>query len=237
MASKKHHEEEEHGGAGMERWLLTYADMITLLMVFFIILYSISLADAAKFKQLSTALTVVFGGSAKKPLPGSTGLLQNLRRTQSEERLKQAYVETVSQLQKEIQDKKIRVNMTPRGMQLSISSDFYFVSGSAELTEEAKILIQKVMNTLKDIPNPIQVEGHTDNNPIVAGSDLSKRYPTNWELSSQRGINVLQFMNGQGIREDRLSAAAYADTKPIKPNDTPEGRAINRRVEILVLYE
>jgi chemotaxis protein MotB len=236
MAAKRPHEEESHGG-GMERWLLTYADMITLLMIFFIIMYAISQSSAAKFQQLSTALSVVFGGGQKTVLTGQPGLLQQFKRSQGEKQLKQAYVETISKLQKEIQDKKIRVNMTSRGMQLSISSDFYFLSGAAELTGEAKTLLRKVASPLLDIPNPMQIEGHTDNVPIVAGGTLAQRYPTNWELSSQRGINVLQFIHEIGIKYERLSAAAYADTKPVKPNDTPEGRSINRRVEILVLYE
>ncbi len=232
---KKPEEEVEHG-PGMERWLLTYADMITLLLIFFIILYASSSISQGKMVMISQALSVVFGGGGEGVLTGDVGVLQYLRLTPSGQRVREAYAETVSKLQDEMGEKKVRINITNKGIRVSLSSDFYFTSGSPEFDPAALQVLEKVRSTIAEIPNKILVEGHTDNQPIIPGGELSRRYPTNWELSSQRAINVVHYFQKNNIPADRLSTAAYGETRPIKPNDTQENRSFNRRVEIYILY-
>jgi chemotaxis protein MotB len=226
---------EEHAG-GMERWLLTYADMITLLLIFFIILYSMSVINKVRFDQMIQMMNKTFGGGYSVINTGSPGVLaQNKYPNPKNQKLKKAYVHTVSKFQGEISSKKIRVSVDDRGVVISLASDFYFPSGSPDLSAQAADVLLKIHEMLDTMPNNVRIEGHTDNVPITAGSALAQRYPTNWELSAQRAINVLKFYEGKGIKSKRLSALGYADTRPLKPNDSEENRAFNRRVEIIIL--
>lgn len=231
----------KHGGAAevekenSERWLLTYADMITLLLILFIVLYAMSSISKSKIMELSQALTIVFGGSSRALLDGHPSLIQGYQKSKKE--LKKSYVKAVSQFQNELANKKMRIVMTESGIKVSMSSDFFFQSGSADFTSEATDVIQKLASIFSANNNKIRIEGHTDNVPIAYGSALAQRYPTNWELSSQRAINVLRLLEREGIRSDRLSALAYGDTKSSKSNETEEGRRANRRVEIYVLTD
>jgi chemotaxis protein MotB len=235
MPKKSH--EEGHGGASMERWLLTYADLITLLLIFFIIMYAMSNVDRAKFDQLVQMLSMAFGGQKSIVQLYNNGVLEK-NFFPSEVRTKQQkklYVKTVSALQEEIKSKEVRISADKRGIVISLASDFYFASGSAELNDSIIGVLTKLKNIFQTIPNDIRIEGHTDNIPISPSSALAQKYPTNWELSSQRAVNVLKVLEKLGLDKSRLSAVAFADAKPIKPNDTPEGRAFNRRVEIVIL--
>jgi chemotaxis protein MotB len=235
MARKK--EEEGHGGGGMERWLLTYADLITLLLIFFIIMYSMSSLNKAKFDQLVQMLSLAFGGQRSVVAMYNNGVMEknffpSQVRTKEQKSL---YVKAVSQLQKEIQSKEVRVTADKRGIVISLSSDCFFASGSADLNDSVYGVLNKLTTMFQTLPNDLRIEGHTDSLPIVAGSALAQRYPTNWELSSQRSVNVLKVFESLGLDKARMSATAFADTRPVKPNTTPEGRAFNRRVEIVLL--
>lgn len=235
MAKKEEHEE-HGGGAGMERWLLTYADMITLLLIFFIILYCMSQVNQAKFNQLVQVLNQAFGGSRSVINMYNLGILEkNLQAGESERNAKKSYNKATQEFEKEIQAKLISVTKEERGTVIRMSSDFYFASGSADLTPLAYEVLQKIRVILDSVSNDIQVEGHTDNVPINIHSALAQRYPTNWELSSQRAINVLKFFEREGIVKKRLSAIGLADNKPLKPNTSDENRAANRRVEIIIV--
>ena len=233
MAKKKSHE----GGHGnSERWLLTYADMITLLLVLFIILYSMSQMSLAKFDQMIPFFSKAFGGGYSIVGKGNAGVMaMNYYPNRKNPKLQKTQTRTTSQLQKEIADKKVRVTADARGVVISLASDYYYSSGEAALTSEARDILIKIFTILDTIPNNIRIEGHTDNLPIVPGSALSVRYPTNWELSAQRAINVLKSLESDGISPKRLSALGYADNRPLKSNETVGGRAFNRRVEIIIL--
>ncbi len=235
MPKKQH--DDGHAGGGMERWLLTYADLITLLLIFFIIMYSMSTINKAKFDQVMQMLSEAFGGSHSVVAMYNNGVLEK-NFYPSEVKTKQQkslYVKTVSALQKEIQAKEVRVTADKRGIVVSLNSDFYFPSGSADLRDSAYGVIDKLGAMFQAIPNDIRVEGHTDNIPIAPGSPLADKFPTNWELSAQRAVNVVKEFEKTGMQKGRISAAAFADSRPLKPNDTPEHRALNRRVEIVIL--
>jgi chemotaxis protein MotB len=220
-----------------ERWLLSYADFITLLLVFFIIMYSMSSLNKAKFDQLVQMLSMSFGGQRSIVAMYNNGVLEkNFMPSQVRTReQKKLYVKAVSQLQKEIQAKEVRVTADKRGIIISLSSDCYFTSGSADLSDSINGVLEKLTDIFQTMPNDIRIEGHTDDVPISPGSGLAQRFPTNWELSSQRAVNVLKVLEKLGLDKARVSASAYADSKPIKPNDSEENRALNRRVEIVIL--
>lgn len=255
---KKHVAHEEH--VNHERWLITYADMITLLMVLFIVLFSMSQVDLAKFEQLKQSLNGAFGASSggrSSPIEGGDGVLpgstvpialpspvdraaQAALATQEAKEVaaaaEQAVLEeTKAQLgvaldQAGLGGAGIGMRVERRGLVVTIASDkVLFHPGQATLRPEGHVIIRQLARPLASMPNPLRVEGHTDDVPI-AGS-----YASNWELSTARATTVLrELASAGGIAPTRLSAAGYADQRPMAPNTTPDGRARNRRVEILV---
>jgi|WetSurMetagenome_2_1015567.scaffolds.fasta_scaffold114587_2 chemotaxis protein MotB len=234
MAKKKSEEKEPNA----ERWLLSYADFITLLTVFFIIMYSMSKVNAQKFNQMVTVMEKSFGGQHSVIKMANSGLLPQITRSAEMRRKeKQLYVKTVGQLQKEISSKSVRITEDERGIVVSLASDFFFGSGKADLGDSTEAVLKKLTGLFESTKGNIRIEGHTDDIPIVQGSSLAGRMPTNWELSSQRAVNVLKCLEKIGLDRKRLSAAAFADTRPVKPNDTYEGRSFNRRVEIVIMPE
>jgi len=234
MARKKQEEKEPNA----ERWLLSYADFITLLTVFFIIMYSMSKVNVQKFNQMVTVMEKSFGGQHSVIKMANSGLLPQITRSAEMRRKeKELYVHTVNKLQKEIASKEIRVKQDERGIVVSLASDFFFGSGKADFGDSSEAVLKKLFGLFNSTAGNIRIEGHTDDIPIILGSSLSQRFPSNWELSSQRAVNVLKYLEKIGIERKRMSAAAFADTRPDKPNDSYEGRAYNRRVEIVILPE
>ena len=252
--SRLHEEEEEH--VNHERWLITYADMITLLMVLFIVLYSISQVDLAKFRRLKEGVAGGFGGPAAAgalsggagPLEGGTEAVTSAQAAQAaladaqakaagarQQRsvLQGAQQEIQRSLDKEGLSDTVKFRLEARGLVVTIVSDkVLFDPGQADLRPEGRDIVDKLAAAIGRLPNKLSVEGHTDNTPI------SGRYPSNWELSTARATTVLrELIEGHGISPARLQAAGYADERPVASNDTPEGRAANRRVELVVLAD
>lgn len=247
---KKKHEEE--GSA--ERWLLTYCDMITLLLALFIILFAISTPNKVKYAQLARAMSGGFGGTnaVNVPTKGSVGSTQvtSTSPTVSPQKAKSSastqtappakptpLTKTMEKKVKEIikkaqMDRKVHVHMDARGMVISLLSDSAnYSSGSAELRPPTLALLRKISGFLGHISNDIRVEGFTDNIPIGTAE-----YPSNWELSSARAVVVTRFLVEQEhIDGRRLSAAGYGEYKPSVPNDTEAHRELNRRVDIVVM--
>ena len=240
--------EEEHDNE--ERWLLTYADMITLLMVLFIVLFSIGQLDLKKFQQLRSGLASSFGTSTAAPLGGGNGVLDG-GKTPLDQQDAAAKLDAqaaaaaqqkaqLSQTAKEIQQAlagkglgdKVTFRLEDRGLVLQIvSDDVLFDLGKAELRPEGKDVLDGLVPALQEVSNQLAVEGHTDNQPILSGP-----FATNWELSTARATTVLRYLVEQkGIVATRIAAAGYADTHPVVANDTPENKARNRRVEIVIL--
>jgi len=262
--SRLHEEEEEH--VNHERWLITYADMITLLMVLFIVLYSISQVDLAKFKQLKSGIAGGYGGpttlaavqGGAGPLEGGGAVFEaqvtgdDTQQSASTASAQAALAAAQNRLDAARQEKSVlqsaqqqiqhsldavglgsavQFRLESRGLVVTIVSDkVLFDPGEADLRPEGAAILDGLAGALGTLPNKLSIEGHTDNTPI------SGRYPSNWELSTARATTVLRsFIEEHGIAPDRLQAAGYADTQPVAGNDTPEGRAANRRVEIVVL--
>jgi len=229
------------------RWLLTYADMITLLMLFFIILYAMSSIDTAKYTQLAQALASVFNGGEftifDQNTTGGVGVLPGVTSGQKVESRgagrKQGtggqstlQTQALSSLQNLVKSGRVRVIPTDRGFAISLMADLYFGSASAELGADAMPVLQEVSDFLAKIPNSVIVEGHTDNVPPDP-----KKWASNWQLSGERALSVLQSLEDYGVPSERLSESAYGDTRPIQSNDTPEGRSYNRRVDIVVVEQ
>lgn len=222
-----------------ERWLITYADMITLLLIFFIVMYTLSRIDIQKFQYLSTSLAKAMGAGGMvlnspgpSVVPGIAGSVPDSAMHSGEN---QQLENVRKEIEKYIKDAnlqaKVSVTSEERGVVLSFQGEVLFKLGSAELTPRAREIIYKVGPMLEMMPNFLRVEGHTDDLPIV-----SAPYPSNWELSAARASSVLQeLIRNFSIHPERMSAVAYGEYRPIVPNDSPENRQRNRRVDIVIL--
>jgi len=223
--------EEKKGGA--PGWMVTYGDMMSLLLTFFVLLVSMSSIQESKFKQalgsLLGALGVMrFDKSAiefdRLPIPNR--YKNELRRLRNEVRLFRNYLKIHAL------ESAITVKETDEGMLIRLTGPFLFASGSDEISQEGRDVLKVVAKLLSTTTAPVRIEGHTDNLPVKRG-----RFRSNWELSTARAIAVLKFLNNNGIPGTRLSAAGYGEFKPIVPNDNAENRKRNRRVEIYVDFK
>jgi len=223
---RKHLEDKEN----LDRWLLTYADLITLLLAFFVVMYSMSRIDNKKFGKVSDALnTILKGGTSvlryqQEPEKNGYGLLKlgNLRMVQQkiDERFKQLGKPEV-----------LQTELTERGLVVHILESALFDKGSAELKPKAMSVLDLIAQELQGRPNHVRVEGHTDDTPIR--TDV---YPSNWELSSARATAVVRYYTEDlSIAPDRISALGYGEYRPVAPNNSIENRAGNRRVDVVIL--
>jgi len=214
----------------LERWLLTYADLITLLLAFFIVMYSMSQIDAKRFGKVAEALnSVLRGGQVVIDREGHSkktghGLLKfgDLRMIQ------QQIEESFQNLGKQ---EEIQTEKTERGLVVHIMESALFKEGSARLEPRAVDVLDLVAEHIKGLPNHIRIEGHTDDRPISTSI-----YPSNWELSSARATEVVRyFAENHMIPPDRVSALGYSKYRPVRPNNSIENRALNRRVDVVIL--
>lgn len=232
-------------GPSMERWLLTYSDLITLLMIFFVLMYTMSQIDAKKFEAVANSLSVVLSGRSisilDSPGPsvveGRSG--QIIREGQGDTSSLQGNLESIEkQLAQYIRSEKglagnIILMEQERGLVISLKDTLLFPKGSDELTPRAREIIRKVGESLRAVPNYIRVEGHTDNLPIN-----TPKFPSNWELSVLRATNVLHVLvNEAGVPSKRLSATGYGEYRPLMANDSELNRSMNRRVDIVILKQ
>lgn len=229
--AKRHVEEE--GVGNHERWLLTYADLITLLMIFFIVMYSMSAVDNNKFMAMAEQMGVVFGNGQVISVKdsGAGGLLKDIPYNPKVE-----LDETQMKLQEYIEANGLgsmaSIYKDERGMVVSLSEGLLFSSGSAELDEKSNEILKKISGAISGLPNYVRVEGFTDNVPISSG-----RYKSNWELASQRAINVAQILIDGGFAPQRISTVSYGEYRPTVPNDNEIDRKLNRRVDIVVMTQ
>ncbi len=226
---KKQEAEKENG----ERWLVTYSDLITLLLIFFIVLYSMSQINAQKFVEFSQSMAIVFGQTGRSGvLDGGRSVIPSDQATYKQ---RHNMMNTREQIRRMIAqmglEGKITVREEQRGLVISVKDTVFFYAGSADLGQRAREIISKVGSLLADLPNSIRIEGHTDNIPIHTA-----KFYSNWELSTARATNVLHYMiQSASISPDRLSAAGYGEFKPVTSNESDNGRAANRRVDIVLL--
>ncbi|MBI3594044.1 MAG: OmpA family protein [Nitrospirae bacterium] len=229
MAKKKKAEEPENG----ERWLISYADFITLLFAFFVVMYSVSAVNEGKLKVLGDSISTAFNPFI--PFSATTiRIVSNQSGTNPTDQVFDIGILTYRKLKEGIKDidkdQRIKVESDARGLAIRLPDELIFESGKADILPKFDQTLQKVAALLKELPNHLQIEGHTDNVPIKTSA-----FPSNWELSTMRSVAILRSLIAASIDPIRLSAAGYGEFKPISTNDTPEGRAKNRRVEIIVL--
>ena len=238
-----------------ERWLVSYADFITLLFAFFVVMYSISSVNQSKYSDLTSSMGSAFSGvnpsdtegqiknktgtkkkikgqqsSLIKPLPLSHLYQEKMRRER--ESMTNMGVDLSNKLAPLINDGKVRISQNNRGVRIDINDSLLFSLGSADLAAAATDIINEIAMMLKENQRQIQVEGHTDNIEIHTPTFFS-----NWELSAVRASTVVRMLSGAGIKDTRLSALGFGSAQPISDNETPLGRAKNRRVSIMILYE
>jgi chemotaxis protein MotB len=235
---KRRKKDEKHGG--MERWLITYADMITLLLIFFIVMYSLGQLDLEKFRYLSQSLSHAMGGGGAVLISGGPSVatgktgVRSLPSQAEQQELKQLAnikEELTSYIKESNLQAKVSVTSEERGVVLSFQEEVLFVIGSAELTPKAMEIIRKVSPVLRKVSNYIRVEGHTCDLPIH-----NTFYHSNWELSSARATTVVEeLINKQSFFPQRLAALAYGEYRPRVPNDSEIHRQMNRRVDIVIL--
>lgn len=234
--ARRRFEEEAHNH---ERWMVSYADFITLLFAFFVVMYSISSLNEGKYKILSDSLVGVFNqpDRAIKPIP----IGEERPRTTEPKDLQhddaaaaQDPLESIMQSMREAFSDLIGANqLTLRGnemwVEIELNSSLLFPSGDALPNDQAFELLERVARILAPFDNPIRVEGFTDNLPIN-----TEQFPTNWELSAARAGSVVRMLVADGVAPSRLAAVGYGEFQPIADNATPEGRARNRRVVLVV---
>ena len=239
-----------------ERWLVSYADFITLLFAFFVVLYASSQVDKRKVGKLAVAIQVAFQqlgvfetSNTQIPLSDSeqvpfsqVQVVENSERTSDFEHfvqpmkgvlspMKNVQSELEKALAEEIKSKIVDVRLRRDGVVVSLREVGFFESGSATMRASSKGAIDRLAAVLASRPEFLRIEGHTDNIPIH-----NKRFDSNWELSSARATEMVKlFIEGYSIDPARLSAAGYAEFHPVSRNETPQGRAQNRRVDIVIL--
>ena len=235
-------------------WLLTYSDMVTLCLTFFVLLYSFSTLDAIKWKSVvlsvQGALGPLDGGKSVIDGPPGTGskgagdasegrqendlskMDEYLKYQQELKKLEQVQGQLSSYLESKGIASSVSIDMEERGLVLRFQDSILFEKGRAELLPGSKDILNEVAGLLNDVDNPIRIEGHTDDLPIK-----TQRFPSNWELSTARATNVLRFMIERGLPGKRLSAVGYGEFHPLVPNSSEENRRKNRRVDIVIIRE
>lgn len=258
MARKKKHEEHENH----ERWLVSYADFITLLFAFFVVMYSISSVNEGKYRVLSDALMAAFRSSPKTIMPIQEG--QPAKAPQSENLAQRPEANIVAppdlpvpdvsrrkphkggapaplaelatrfeeEFSRLIDEDLIAVRFNDDYVEVEIKSEILFVAGSTQLSTQAQEIVKKLGKVMRNFPNSMRVEGFTDNIPVK-----SVVYPSNWELSAARAGSVVRLLSEEGVHPARLSAVGYAQYRPVADNATAEGRNRNRRVTVVVLNQ
>ncbi|MED4633488.1 flagellar motor protein MotB [Peribacillus frigoritolerans] len=240
---KKKQRHEEHMD---ESWLVPYADILTLLLALFIVLFASSSVDAVRFQQLSNVFNQVFtSGTGFMDFPSDspsneptspeqrTGAedLEKLGKNEQEE-LTEVQERVNAYIEKNDLTDKLGTNLTDEGMLISIRENVLFVSGMAEVRSENRKMAKEISGLLvMDLPRNIIVSGHTDNIPIK-----NSKYESNWDLSVMRSVNFMKLLlENKDLDPEMFSAKGHGEFKPVASNETKKGRAKNRRVEILIV--
>lgn len=238
MARKKYDE----GTENHERWLISYADFITLLFAFFVVMYAISVVNEGKYRVFSDSVGDAFGRSAPAA-PNSAAIdepfapIASLAAKRRHDALRRER-ERLALLAKRLEVKlgpmvksgKVSIRQNGRGVTIDINANALFAPGDATVTREARAMLHEVAQLLRDDPHDVRVEGHTDSAPI-----RNSAFPSNWELSAARASTVVRLFIDSGMPAGRLTAIGHAANQPVVLNDTPENRSRNRRVAVTIL--
>ena len=225
-------------------WQGTYGDMITLMLCFFVMLYNHSEVDVTQLATITQSLQMQETETTSGGMSLSAGRLSdlgnNINSLPSLEKGKSlglAKKKAVSLFAPDVKSNKITITSDERGLVITLLSDNFFEEGSAELnineTRETLLRLSEFFRSSELGDRRYRIEGHTDNTPVADDSI----FPSNWELSATRAVNVLHYLADYGVDENKFSVAGYSDTRPKFSNDTAEGRAYNRRVDIIILDE
>lgn len=234
MKKRKHEEHMNH-----ERWLLSYSDFMTLLMILFVVLFAMSNVDKAKFKQLSDSLRVSMGGGksivAKEdgvPITVDTKPIENDLTAKDEQAKMEDLKRQVDRyLEKNGMKADVSTQVDERGLVVSLNDTLFFDTGRAEVKAESQKKLIEIGKILNQLNNYMRVEGHTDNVPIK-----NDQFSSNWQLSCARASNVTELLiNSANIPPQKLSAVGYGEYRPIADNSTEDGKARNRRVNIIIV--
>ncbi len=244
MADKK-------AGAAVPAWMVTFADLMALMMTFFVLLYSFSSMDEQKYRMIAASMAKGFGSvlaqkkaSSRSSTSAPPAIMPNPMSTpQSQRRIQQRQSggpqnrKIAENLKNSLQDQiakgVVAVESSGDTVVIRFPEEVAFPPGSDTISDEMLPLLLEVVEVLKDAPGTLMVSGHTDDRPIK-----SQQFGSNWELSTDRAVSVIHRLEELGaIDADRLTAAGYGDTRPLVPNDSPENRAKNRRVEIAIIQE
>lgn len=251
MARRKRHEEHEN----LERWLVSYADFITLLFAFFVVMYSISSINEGKYRVLSDTMVAAFNTPPKTLQPiqiGEEGIsgdpapvkpekampavapsvIEQLAQTAESSELGEIASDFEKAMAPLIQKDLINVTRNDLWIEIEINTSILFDSGSARLEDDALPLLRQLAGILSKYPNYLQVEGFTDNIPIATNP-----FPSNWELSAHRAASVVHLFMDSGVQPDRMAAIGYGEFRPIADNASNEGRRKNRRVVLVILAD
>lgn len=242
---RNNHEEHENH----ERWLVSYADFITLLFAFFVVMYAISSVNDGKYRVLSESLLSAFrdivrsseavsvglrpaGQIVVAPVPTQPAVRLTDARRRQQERMRAIAKDLLKALEPLVQEQRVRVAETRLGIAVEINAAVLFAPGQARLAPESEKVLRAVAVVLRGDDHVIRIEGHTDDVPIA-----TREFPSNWELATARASSVVRVLVDEGISGARLAAVGYAEFRPLAPNDTPEGRSRNRRVTVMILAE
>jgi len=254
MARRRRRKVEEEE-ANLERWLVSYADFVTLLFAFFVVMYSISSVNEGKYRVLSETLNAVFEEVPKSDEPIQVGEItrsivnqdvivpiideesEDLDETISENKVDQKLIqgadiaEKLEQLLLSSVDKEqIEIHKNGNRIEVRMTSKMLFTSGNARLSSESFPILKKIANVIQASDYAVNIEGHTDNVPIN-----TRTFPSNWELSAARAASVVHFMSRQNIDAYRLAAVGYGENRPVANNRTADGRQKNRRISLILL--
>lgn len=247
MLKKRKRQSDEHSD-NHERWLVSYADFITLLFAFFVVMYAVSSVNEGKYRVLSSSLVSAFKSNqspnsppatefspllSQHPPPGDPIKLtdhQGTQKIKNQEKMRGMAKNILQALEPLVKDGRVRITQNALGISVEINASVLFAPGQAKLAESSSLTLQAVANQIRGHAHEIRVEGHTDNLPIHTES-----YPSNWELSTARASSVIRLFIERGVEAHRLTAIGYGENKPIESNETTEGRKRNRRVTIMIL--
>ena len=255
MGRRKHVEEEHENH---ERWLVSYADFITLLFAFFVVMYALSSVNEGKYRVMSDSIVEAFKSSATvrvidvpppTPQKNETGKIMiqpvevhamptpvNTRQQAEKERrredMKAVAGSLLGVMEPLVKGGQVKVTESERGISIEINASLLFAPAQAVLNKESINVLTAVGKVMASDTHQVQIEGHTDNLPIA-----STIFPSNWELSTARASSVTRLFVENGVAPQRIVVIGYADNRPVDSNDTPEGRARNRRVTVMILAE
>lgn len=238
----QHRRRREEGHVNHERWVLSYADFVTLMFALFVAMYAISMKDHKGAQEMSESIRKAMESG------GLVGTIQELMKASdklekkavqpgahpaTEASLVKAFAQLQGQMKHELASGAIRLSLEARGLVITLQEKPFFPSGGDVISEKTYGTIAQLAKTINALPNGVRLEGHTDSVPIS-----NSRFQNNWELSTARSIALLQlFQNRFGSNGAKFSVTGYADNVPVASNDTETGRAQNRRVEVVILSE